>query len=111
MNISKVGIIGKSSTSGIDLTFTFGQVDVHTPIIDWKGTCGNMMAAVGPYGIEENLIKTRDPLTKVRILATNTSQLIEAHISVKDGQYLVEGDYAIAGVPGGSQMALSTESF
>ena len=33
-SLSKVGIIGKSSTSGIDLTFTFGQVDVHTPIID-----------------------------------------------------------------------------
>ena len=99
-SLSKVGIIGKSSTSGIDLTFTFGQVDVRTPIIDWGGTCGNMMAAVGPYGIEENLIQARGPLTKVCILATNTSQIIEAHVSVKDGQYEGEGDYAIAGVPG-----------
>ena len=99
-SLSKVGIIGKSPNADIDLTFTFGQVDVRTPIIDWKGTCGNMMAAVGPYGIEENLIEARDPLTKIRILATNTSQIIDAHVPVKDGQFQVEGDYAIAGVPG-----------
>jgi len=99
-SLSKVGIIGKSSDSGIDLTFTFGQVDVHTPTIDWKGTCGNMMAAVGPYGIEENLVEAKGSLTKIRILATNTSQIVDAHVLVKDNQFQAEGDYAIAGVPG-----------
>ena len=99
-SLSKVGIIGRGSGTGTDLTFTFGQVDVHTPLIDWKGTCGNMMAAVGPYGIEEKLVAATNPLTKVRILATNTNQIIDAYVPVKDNQFQVEGDYAIAGVPG-----------
>lgn len=82
-----------------DVTFTFGQVDVHKPFIDWSGTCGNMSAAVGPFAIDEGLVSPVEPVTRVQVLATNTGKRYIAHIPVRNGQAEVEGGYTIDGVP------------
>jgi 2-methylaconitate cis-trans-isomerase PrpF len=98
-SLSKVAIIGRSSTADVDVTFTFGQVDVHTPVIDWSGTCGNMSAAVGPFAIDEGWVPAVEPITTVRVLATNTGKRYLAHVPVRGGHAEVEGNYTIAGVP------------
>ena len=58
---SKVAILGKPRTEGADVNYTFGQVSVTEPLIDYKGNCGNLSAAVGPYAIEEGLVKPVEP--------------------------------------------------
>jgi 2-methylaconitate isomerase len=98
-SLSKVAIIGHSPEADSDVTFTFGQVDVDKPFIDWSGTCGNISAAVGPFAIHEGLVPAVEPITRVRVLATNTAKRYIAHIPVRDGQAEVEGDYTIDGVP------------
>ena len=98
-SLSKVAIIGKSTQSDADVTFTFGQVDVRTPSIDWSSTCGNISSAVGPFAIDEGLVPAVEPITQVRVLATNTGKRYIAHVPVCDGQAVVEGDYTIDGVP------------
>ena len=98
-SLSKVAIIGKSILGDADVTFTFGQVDVRTPTIDWSSTCGNISSAVGPFAIDEGLVPAVEPITKIRVLATNTGKHYIAHVPVCDGQAKVEGAYAIDGVP------------
>ena len=98
-SLSKVAIIGKSTRSDADVTFTFGQVDVRTPTIDWSSTCGNISSAVGPFAIDEGLVPAVEPMTKIRVLATNTGKRYIAHVPVCYGHAAVEGDYAIDGVP------------
>lgn len=98
-SLSKVVIVGCSTEAESDVTFTFGQVDVRTPQIDWSGTCGNMSAAVGPFAIDEGLIPAVEPVTAVRVLATNTGKRYVAHVPVRDGRAVVEGNYTIDGVP------------
>ena len=106
-SLSKVAIIGRSHTPDADVTFTFGQVDVATPMIDWRGTCGNTSAAVGPFAIDEGLVPAREPVTSVRVLARNTSKQYIAYVPVRDGRAEVEGEYAIDGVPApGARVAL-----
>ena len=78
-SLSKVVIVGRSTEADSDVTFTFGQVDVRAPQIDWSGTCGNMSAAVGPFAIDEGLVAAVEPVTKVRVLATNTGKRYIAH--------------------------------
>ena len=39
-NTSKVAIIGRSDDPDIDVTYTFGQVAIDRPLIDWAGNCG-----------------------------------------------------------------------
>lgn len=106
-SLSKAAIIGPCDNPDADVTFTFAQVDVHKPLVDWSGTCGNMSAAVGPFAIDEGLVQPVEPLTRVWVLATNTGKRFIAHVPVRDGRAAVEGDTTVDGVPGtGAGIAL-----
>lgn len=98
-SLSKVVIVGPARGTDHDVTFTFGQVDVRSPVIDWSGTCGNMSAAVGPFAIDEGMVPAVEPITRVRVLATNTGKRYVAHVPVCGGRAAVEGDYRLDGVP------------
>ena len=56
---SKAAIISKGTQPGIDVNFTFGQVSIEKPLIDMRGNCGNISAAVGPFAIDEGLVSCR----------------------------------------------------
>jgi 2-methylaconitate isomerase len=104
---SKAAIISKGTRPGIDVNFTFGQVSIEQPLIDTRGNCGNISAAVGPYAIDEGLVPCQEPLTQVRFLNTNTQKVTVAHVPTRNGRYEPEGDYSISGVPGtGSKVVL-----
>ena len=97
---SKVAIIRKSSRPGIDVDYDFGQVDLFAPIVRKTMNCGNISSAVGPYAIDEGLVKAVEPVTEVHIFNTNTQKEIIAQVPVKDGHALTEGNFSIDGVPG-----------
>jgi hypothetical protein len=104
---SKVAIISPSPSSDYDVVYHFGQVSIDRPIVDVKGNCGNMSSAVGPFAVDEGLVKAVEPVTRVRIHQKNTNKLIVAEVPVKDGKFNEAGDYAIDGVPGtGSRIIL-----
>ena len=97
---SKVAIISPSKVPGTDVNYNFGQVSVTAPLIDYKGNCGNISSAVGPFAIDEGLVSAQEPMTTVRIWQENTKKVIIAEVPVKDKKHQVEGDYSIDGVPG-----------
>lgn len=97
---SKLAIISPSSREDADVDYTFAQVGIDTAIVDYKGNCGNISSAVGPFAIDEGLVKAVEPITTVRINQTNTGKLIIAEVPVKGGKAAVEGDVHISGVPG-----------
>ncbi len=104
---SKAAIIGPPSRHDADVDYTFAQVSVGSPVVDWGGNCGNISSAVGPYAIDTGLVRATGDLTTVRIHNTNTSRIIVARVPTRDGRALTEGDYAIPGVPGtGARIAL-----
>jgi 2-methylaconitate cis-trans-isomerase PrpF len=96
---SKVCIIGPSKREDADIDYTFGQVLIDEPSIDYSINCGNLSSGVGPFAIDEGLIKPVEPITTVRIYNTNTKKILAAEVPVKDGKAVVEGDYRIDGVP------------
>lgn len=97
---SKVCIVGPSNREDADVDYTYGQVSIEKPIIDWEGICGNLTSAVGVFAISHNLLKPVEPFTTVRIYNTNTKKIIHATYPVKDGLVLSGGDFRISGVPG-----------
>ena len=97
---SKVAIISRSTSPDYDVVYNFGQVSIDRPLIDYKGNCGNISSAVGPFAVDEGLVPAVEPVTRVRIHQKNTDKLIIADVPVKDGRFDEEGDYEIAGVPG-----------
>lgn len=104
---SKIAIIAPSEREDADLDYTFGAVDITEPIVDYKGNCGNISSGVGPFAIDEGLVKAEDPETVVRIYNTNTQKILKALVSTPHGKTNYLGDYTIDGVPGtGSKILL-----
>lgn len=108
---SKVAIISKSEREGVDVDYDFGQVSVDLPIVGKTMNCGNISSAVGPFAIDEGLVEAVEPVTVVRIFNTNTNKIIVAHVPVKDGKAMTEGDFHIDGVPGsGGKISLEFQN-
>lgn len=105
---SKAAIIKKSELEEIDIEYTFSQISIENQLVDFKGNCGNISSAVGPYAIEQGLVPAIEPITTVRIFNTNTQKVIIAEVEVENGQVKTEGMCSIPGVPGtGSPIYLS----
>ena len=89
---SKLAIVGPSSREDADVDYTFGQVSFVDAKVDYKSNCGNISAGVGPFAIDNGLVKAVEPYTTVRIHQVNTGSIINAKVEVKDGRAVVEGD-------------------
>ncbi|SAK89268.1 AcnD-accessory protein PrpF [Caballeronia pedi] len=96
---SKVVIVGRSSRSDCDVDYRFGQVAIDKPVVDWSGNCGNLTSAVGPFAIAQGLVDApRDGIATVRIWQANISAKIIAHVPMRDGAVVEEGDFELDGV-------------
>jgi 2-methylaconitate cis-trans-isomerase PrpF len=100
-SLSKVCIIGPPSRADADVDYTFAQIGIDVPEVDYAGNCGNMSSAIGPFAVDEGLVPTPpDGEAVVRIHNTNTSKIIVARFPVRAGRAVVAGDLALDGVAG-----------
>jgi 2-methylaconitate cis-trans-isomerase PrpF len=54
---SKIAIIGPSECADADVDYNFAQVGIEEDGIGYEVNCGNISAGVGPFAIDEGLIK------------------------------------------------------
>jgi 2-methylaconitate cis-trans-isomerase PrpF len=101
-SVSKCVIISPSERDDADVDYNFIQIAVDQPIAEWNNNCGNLSGAVGPYAVQEGVIKPKEGENKIRIYQVNTDKIIHSTFNVKDGKPEIEGDYTIAGVYGGA---------
>ena len=97
---SKVCVISPSSHEGADADWTFYQLGVAEAVVDDKGTCGNLMAAVGAFVVDEGLAAV-DPaaeMAEVFVYNTNIKKMLQMEIPVINGKAKVGGDYLMPGV-------------
>ncbi|EGP88548.1 unnamed protein product [Zymoseptoria tritici ST99CH_1E4] len=108
---SKVAIIRPSEREDADVDFIFCQVSVNSRFVDYDAGCGNISSGVGPFAINEGLVKEKrlsnaaDPSIisqEVRMYQTGTKKVLITHVPIneKTGRFLEKGDYEIAGCPG-----------
>lgn len=97
---SKVAVVSPSAEDGVDLDYLFLQVAVDEPVVADLQTCGNMLAAVGPFAVERGLIAAQGATTTTRIRLINTGDLAIETFPTPDGMPEYAGDAAIDGVPG-----------
>jgi 2-methylaconitate cis-trans-isomerase PrpF len=83
---SKHAIISPSTRPDADVDYTFGQVSFETAFVDYRGNCGNISSAVGPFSIDEGLVAAVEPITTVRINMTNSNKILVAEVPVKGRQ-------------------------
>jgi 2-methylaconitate isomerase len=99
-SLSKVCIVGPATRTDADVDYTFAQVQVKEARVDYSGNCGNMSSAIGPFAVDEGLVKAGDGETTVRIHNTNTGKIIHSAFAVAAGRSVDEGDLVIPGVSG-----------
>jgi 4-oxalomesaconate tautomerase len=97
---SKVGIVSRGRTADVDLEFLFAQVSIKESRVDTTPNCGNMLAAVAPFGIETGLAEARGEVTTLRVLTRNTGTLSDIEVRTPAGRVEYAGDARIDGVPG-----------
>jgi 2-methylaconitate cis-trans-isomerase PrpF len=99
-SLSKVCIVGPSSRPDADIDYTFAQVQVKEAKVDYGANCGNMSSAMGPFAVDEGLVKSTGKDALVKVHNTNTKKIIWSRFPLDDGQAAVDGDLAIPGVAG-----------
>lgn len=99
-SLSKVCVVGPPTRGDADIDYTFAQVQVREARVDYSGNCGNMSSAMGPYAVDEGLVKVSGPDALVRVHNTNTAKIIWSRFALDGGMAAVDGNLAIPGVAG-----------
>lgn len=96
---SKAVILAPSSVGDADVDYTFAQVGIEEPVVDWGSNCGNCSAVVGLYALRRGWVPPTGELTTVRVRNTNTGQLIVQQVPTPGGVVDEDGTEYIPGVP------------
>ena len=99
---SKVGIVRKSTTPGVDLDFLFAQLQPDKDTVDTSPNCGNMLAAVVPFALETGMVQVQADTSTYRVLTLNTDMQCDVTVQTPGGQIAYEGSARIDGAPGSS---------
>jgi 4-oxalomesaconate tautomerase len=97
---SKVAVVSVSPRDNADVEYLFLQVWPDRAEVSDGQNCGNMLAAVGPFAIEQGLVAAGEPVTPVRIWMRNTQTLATALVQTPGGHVRYDGPARIDGVPG-----------
>ena len=96
---TKVAIVSPSADPRADVDYLFAQVVPAESRIDYAPTCGNILAAVGPFAIGEGLVAVQADVS-VGIRMVNTQSYCDAVLQTPGGRVACRGTTQISGVPG-----------
>lgn len=99
-SLSKAMIVAASKRPGVDLDYTFAQVDIGEARVDYSGNCGNLSSAVAPFALAAGLVRRPDGVQRFTLHNLNTAKTVVAEVRVVDGAAATVGDLAIPGVAG-----------
>ncbi len=97
---SKVAIIAPPTRDDADVDYLFLQVVVDAAKVRDTQNCGNILAGVGPFALEEGIVAARDGVTPIRIHMVNSGSIAVAHVETPGGKVRYDGEARIDGVPG-----------
>ncbi|MGE4480540.1 4-oxalomesaconate tautomerase [Acidocella sp.] len=97
---SKAALLSPPTHPAADIDYLFLQVSVDTAEVRDDQNCGNILAGVGPWAVENGFIQAQPDITPVRIHMVNTGTLAVAYVPTPGGTVEYDGLTRIDGVPG-----------
>jgi 2-methylaconitate cis-trans-isomerase PrpF len=85
-SLSKVCVLAPSDRPDADVDYTFAQVQIREASVDYRSNCGNMSSAVGPFAVDEGIVRPNGDTAVVRIFNTNTKKIIRSTFPLEDGR-------------------------
>jgi len=99
---SKCVIVSPGTRPGHDVDYLYGQISIDADFVDWSGNCGNLSTAAGAFAIHAGYVDPsrlpEDGVCTVRIWQANIHKTILAHVPVRGGQVVEDGDFELDGV-------------
>lgn len=92
--------LGHDVPDGIQIAYLFAQVAIELPLVDWRGNCGNLTAAVASFAVFEGLVEPLSPITELSLYNINTQVRVTCRLPVRGGEPEEDGDFVMPGVPG-----------
>ena len=99
---SKVAGVRRSRRDDADVDYLFLQVWPERGEVSDSQNCGNLLAGVGPFALEEGLVEPGEPTTDVRVWMQNTQSLAVVRVQTPGRVVRYDGSARIDGVPGTS---------
>ncbi|MGW5906495.1 4-oxalomesaconate tautomerase [Streptomyces althioticus] len=102
---SKIGLVRPGTRHGVEVEWTFAQVQPDGDTVDTSANCGNMLAAVLPFAVETGMVVPAGDRTTARVLTRNTGMVAEITVATPEGadgtrHVSYTGAARIDGVPG-----------
>lgn len=97
---SKVAVVSPSTRPDADVDYLFLQVVMDRAEVSAVQNCGNILAGVAPFAIEQGLVRAAEGITKVRIHMVNTGSVAVASVQTPGRVVSYVGNARIDGVPG-----------
>jgi len=97
MLLSKVAIVANSATADADVECEFANITPGKKRPTWGTNCGNLVAAVALFAVEEGLVTGQGDAPAVRIRNRNSDSLIEARFGALDNER--KESFGLAGMP------------
>ncbi len=102
---SKVAIVSKSTRADCEVDYLFAQLSVIDQTVDTKPNCGNMLAGVAPFAIEQGLIAIQGETTTVKVHNVNTGARIDVTVKTPNGKIQYSGSERDVKIDGVSEAA------
>ncbi|MEE9319799.1 MAG: 4-oxalomesaconate tautomerase [Granulosicoccus sp.] len=97
---SKVAVLSPPTRSDADIDYLFLQVSVDKAQVSDGQNCGNILAGVGPWAIENGYVAATGDTTAIRIHMCNSNSMVVATVNTPNGVVDYTGEARIDGVPG-----------
>lgn len=97
---SKVALIAPSSRKGANIDYTFLQLGVDKALVSDTQNCGNILAAVAPFAIENKLVEACNGSTLVTVHMVNSGAMAKVKVETPQGKVNYSGNARIDGAPG-----------
>lgn len=105
---SKVAVVSQSQRDDADIDYLFLQVFVDQAVVTDAQNCGNILAGVGQFAIERELITAGNTTTTVEVYMVNSDQIATVTLQTPNAVVCYHGDQRIDGVPGSAAPVLQT---
>jgi 2-methylaconitate cis-trans-isomerase PrpF len=97
---SKAAIVAPSTAPDVDVDYTFAQVGVGQPKVEWASNCGNCATAVALWAAHRGHAIETDGVALLRMRNTNTGARLRATIPLVADVVPEEGQASVPGVDG-----------
>jgi len=95
-------IIVEARTAGqpADLVrYSFAQVSVDHPRVEWLSNCGNCATALALYAVQHELVGLAEDVTEFEMLNMTTGLVLQAKVPTPEATAPSQGEQLVRGVP------------